>query len=1148
MVRTDRVQRVSIAFFVAALCALATPLWSQQSTTGSFHGTLTDASGAVVPNATVRAEQIGTGLSRESKTSATGDYEIPSLPPGNYRITVTAPGFKTLVQPIVPLLVNQDATVDFKVEVGASTQTVQVTGTPPALTTTPAAVGQVIGESQVNDLPLNGRQFTQLILLTPGASPHPSSQQASYTVTEGAGGVSPAVNGQRGQQNNYTLDGIPNNSLFENSWAISPPPDAIQEFKVQSQIVDGQLNMSSGANVNVAIKTGSNQLHGDAWEFLRNSALDARNFFDLYSDERLPPYRQNQYGATLGGPVILPGYDGRKKHTYFFGYWEGFRSVEGISQYSSVPTAAVRGGDFSAFLGPVIGQDALGRNVQQGEVYDPFTLRQVTAGVTDPSTGLIATQTGLVDDPFPGNVIPPGRLRPETLANLAHFYPLPNLPGETVNLLLANDEIVSNDQFGIKGDHIFHNNDMLNVAFYRSKPNQLSPTGLPADPAPDVNTTDSVGIGFTHLFDPTLLLSLRYGYTYSDWLFGLGSTESASFVDATTPTNFFPIKNNVPIGLYNLPLPTYSSAPQFYVPLGPQRSHSFTADLAKTTGRHELGAGFLAFHLHSFDDGWGATTVYLPYQTGGPGFVGTTGQTAASWLLGVPYEVSPFLGDTSADMTIHWIGGYLQDRWKASDKLTLQFALRYDFVSPPSWLNNEFSTFDWEQGTFRVTQPVPPLFPFANVRKSVFDPQFKHNFQPRFGFAYKVKSSTVVRGAFAVFADHSNNLIEGPQGPRVKWPWGVDLTILANQQLLEPASAACRVVNGSQTCGPDTLIYDMPNASTFYGPNSPPNTASAADPRMHTPYAMEYNLMVEHVFTPNTIFDIGYVGSQGRDLLAEMNVNTAPQAGTGPLSSRLPFPNLSPGITYANDVANSNYNSLQAKIERRTSKGLIFLGSYTYSKSLDQTSDAFSGEPDAYGLSKFYGRSDFDLRHMFTYSTLYQLPLGRGRTYLGGARGVTDAVLGGWDIGAIVTLQTGLPFTVGVTGDPANVGDSNFQHAEQVGNPLPSGFKRTADEWFNTAAFAQPTFGTFGDSGRNILSYPGYNDVDFFASKDFRIREALTLEFRSEFFNILNHPILGSGYSGVGGEQTQTVATPTFGELLTASPAREIQFAMKLLW
>ena len=1137
---------LATGFLVALLGLAGSGLGlAQEAVTGTFRGVITDSSGAIVPNASVRAEQIGTGLVREVQTNELGSYVIPALPPGEYKLVASAPSFGTIERPSVQLMVAQDQTVDFKLSVGLTTQTVQVTSELTALTTTPAAIGTVITQQQVADLPLNGRQFTQLILLTPGASPHPGGQQSTFTVSEGAGGISPAVNGQRGTQNNYTLDGIPNNSLFFDSWAISPPPDAIAEFKVQSQIVDGQLNMSSGANVNLVVKSGTDELHGNVWEFVRNEVLNARNAFDTTTK---PPYTQNQYGLTIGGPVMLPHYDGREKHTYFFGYWEGFRSSQGVTQQVSVPTAAARSGNFSGFLGPQIGTDDLGRPVLQGEIFNPYTARNVTAGARDPVTGLVAVASGLVTDPFPNNTIPQSMIMPQSTFMINHFYPLPNLPGETNNLKLANQQTVNNDQFGVKVDQVFKNNDTLNGAFYRSKPSQLTPTGLPADPSQNSNLTDSVGIGYTHVFDPTLLLTARYGYTYSNWQSTFGTPGTAATATSCGVGQFFPERNGIPLCFWNVPSPQYTDAQQFSIPLGPQKTNSVTVDVAKTKGNHEIGVGLLYFHLHSFDDGWGMQANWSPVQTMEPGFFNTTGNAGASWLLGLNDSTAGQVGDTSANFSSNWWGGYIQDKWKVSSKLWLQVAVRYDFVSPPSFQNGFWSGIDWDEGIFRVTQPVPPQFPVANIRSTWFNPQY-NGVQPRFGFAYNVSPKTVVRGAFAIFDDHDNNWIEPIQGGREKWPYAATVTGLVNQQNIEPASVACRTVNGTPTCGPDTILYDYPASTTFYGPNSPVATGPSTNPRERIPYAMEYNLTVERAITHSLTLDVGYVGSLGRHLFVEQTVNTAPEAGTGALTPRLPLPNFDPGFTYANNIANSTYNALQIKLDKRFANGLTFLASYTYSKCLDPKSDAFSGlGVDAYDLRRFWGRCDFDLRHMFVFSSIYQLPFGKGRTFLTNASGLEDAFLGGWDIGGIVTVQSGLPFTIGVTGDPANVGSGAFQTAELVGNPDPPGFKRTTQEWFNTAAFAEPTFGTFGNSGRNILSLPAYRNFDFYTSKNFAITERFKLQFRAEFFNIFNHPTYGQGYSGVGGGQVMDVGTPGFGELLSASPARIIQFGFKLGW
>ena len=369
---------IRVLLFLTAVCFLGGPARAQ-TVNGAFHGTVSDTSGAVLPGATVEAKNTGTNLTRQGTADSTGFYTIVSLPPGTYTMTASNTGFSTAVQNNVQLLVNQDVELNFTLKVGAVSQQVEVTAEAALVSTANSTISQVIGSRQVVDLPLNGRQFTQLVLLAPGAAPKETGQQGAFTIPIGGGGLSPSVNGNRGQQNNFTLDGVLNNAIFTNIWAISPPPDAIQEFAVQSQMTDGQFSISSGANVNVVTKSGTNQFHGAVWEFLRNDSLDAANFFDNYFNNKKPAFRQNQFGFQAGGPLYIPHlYDGRAKKTYISGYYEGFRSTQGFTETNNVPSAAELNGDFSDLLTPnsqypnagkPSGQvDNLGRPILNGQI------------------------------------------------------------------------------------------------------------------------------------------------------------------------------------------------------------------------------------------------------------------------------------------------------------------------------------------------------------------------------------------------------------------------------------------------------------------------------------------------------------------------------------------------------------------------------------------------------------------------------------------------------------------------------------------------------------------------------------------------------------------------------------------------------------
>src|SRR5437667_7643473 len=580
---------IRTVLFLTTVCFLSGRA-TAQTVNGTFHGTVSDSSGAILPGATVEVQNAATNLVRQTTTTGEGFYTITQLPPGHYAISASKSGFTTARQADVELLVNQDAEVNFTLQVGAVSQTVDVTAAPPVLQVANATISQVIGSKEVVDLPLNGRQFTQLVLLTPGAAPKETGQQGFFVIPIGGGGISASVNGQRGQQNNFTLDGVLNNAIFDNTWAISPPPDAIQEFNVQSQITDAQFSISSGANVNVATKPGTNQFHGAVWEFLRNDKLDAANFFDNYFNNKKPAFRQNQYGITAGGPLHIPHlYDGRAKQTYVSGYWAGFRSTKGFTETNSVPSAAELGGDFSALLtnqqatDPATNQpnfEALGRRVMVGQIYNPYDTQ-------------LAPNGQLVRNPFLGNRIPSTMLNPQALTYLKAFYPLPNLnvpPNTFPNFATSSSDVIKSDQFGIRADHTFGNNDTLYGNFYYAQPTRTFPNSLLIGGNTARNSSRVTAVGYTHLFSPTLLGTFHYGY---NWTF-FGTTNVPGGVDLLNATNqagLTPVRNAIPIVPQIGLSPRLGGTGQFAIPLGPIRSHQFSADIQKICGSHTLSDG-----------------------------------------------------------------------------------------------------------------------------------------------------------------------------------------------------------------------------------------------------------------------------------------------------------------------------------------------------------------------------------------------------------------------------------------------------------------------------------------------------------------------------------------------------------------------------
>ncbi|HEU0142889.1 MAG TPA: carboxypeptidase-like regulatory domain-containing protein, partial [Bryobacteraceae bacterium] len=472
----------------ARLCAivlLAAIVVSGQTAGGSLSGTVFDQSAAAVPGATVKLAQQPVGIERTVSTNANGYYTFQALPRGEYTIEIEQSGFATIRRSIA-LQIQENATLDIELAVGDISTHISVSAEAPVLQTNDAIVGQVINGQQTVELPLNGRQFSQLILLSPGAAPRGGGQQAGFTVQLGGGGISPAINGQSGNQNNFTLDGLDNNSRFANIWAISPPPDAIQEFKVES----GQR---AGANVNIATRAGTNEFHGSVWEFLRNDKLDARNTFDT----RKPPYRQNQYGVYAGGPLFLPKIiDGRKTNSWISGYWEGFRSRRGQTFFATVPTAEMISGDLSRFLGSQTG------NVRAGQIYDPFS---TTPDPLNPGTYL--------RQPYPGNIVPSSRISSVATDYLKYFYPTPNQPGFPNNFVSVQSREINSDQGGIRFDQRVGRENSLFVRANVFNGQSVSPSSVPLNAQYLENRTRSIGGSYTHVFNPTLIGTLGVAYT-----------------------------------------------------------------------------------------------------------------------------------------------------------------------------------------------------------------------------------------------------------------------------------------------------------------------------------------------------------------------------------------------------------------------------------------------------------------------------------------------------------------------------------------------------------------------------------------------------------------------------------------------------------
>jgi hypothetical protein len=1081
-----------------------------QTTNGLITGTVTDSSGAVMPDAQVTVTNVGTSLTRNTTTNSTGAYILPQMPPGVYKIDVSKTGFASADREHVELQVNQSVTIDFQLGVGSTAQTVEVTGAPPQLNTTSATLTDVVSHEETVGLPLNGREFTQLTLLTPGAVPQEDGQQSAFTVALGAGGISPSVNGQRGEQNNFTMDGVLNNATYTNTWVIAPPPDAIQEFNVQSHITDAQFSISSGANINLVSRTGTNTFHGALWEFFRNGALDAQT----YPETEQLPYRQNQYGVYFGGPITIPHVYNGKDKTWFSFYWEGFRSAQTSTTLASTLTPAMMNGDFSAVLGAQVGVDSLGRPEYANEIYDPFTSRPDPA---NPGQSL--------RDPFPGNIIPTNRLNPASLLILQKYYPAPNMnvaEGVLPNYRFSGATNIDSDIFGLRIDQQLTKNDSIFARFNRSNQHRNSPQDFPTYVHTLSNYGQQAALGYTHVFNPKTILNFRYGYSYVNF----ASNDQAAgpaFTDSIDFTQAAPAHDGIQLGPQVSLSNGFSGVNQFAIPLGPQETMDYHADLSKVVGNHTLGVGGLYYHVRSYDDGWGAGMSFTQNATAQNALPGPTGYGPASLLLGTPDSYGPWVGDTGADQTVNWYGVYAQDQWQATRKLVLTAGIRWDYVSPPNY-HKIVSGLNVLNGQFIVTGAVPPSFPTATGPKGFFNPQY-NGWEPRFGLTYQATNHTVIHTAFAMLDDHNNTLVQENQNIRLSWPSG----IAANLTSLDLAV-------------PTVYLGNLPPASSLLG-GLAPYASYGGNPDNKIPYSLQYNMGIQQQLTNSMVMKMDYVGSVSRHQYIVPEANTALYPGPGPISARQPFPQYGGPFSFSWNNAPASYNALQAQVQKSLSNGLFFLASYTWSKSLDWQSDPYvNSEPNFYNLKADWGPSDYNRTHLFVFSGVYQLPFGRGKSFMSNPSGFVQAVAGNWALGTIVTLNSGAPFNVLAGGDVANTGGPN-QRAERTRvDPYSSpGFHQTAADWLNKAAFEVPTAFTFGNESRNDLVGPAYKNVDFNAAKSFPIHEDLNLQFRAEFFNFFNHTNYSNPDNGV--------QDGAFGQILSASgPGREIQFALKLVF
>jgi hypothetical protein len=1050
----------------ALLLLLPGPLAYGQNHRASIRGTLTDASRARLSGALIKLVLADASETRTTTSGDDGEFAISSLTPGSYRVEVERAGYKKYIQEVT-LRVNQELRLDVSLEVGSITEQIVITAPQAMLRKDSPAVGTVIENRQITQLPLDGRNFLELSLLVPGAVP--AAQGSASSVR---GDFAFSVNGEREDSNNFLLDGVYNVDPKLNTFGVKPPVDAIREFEMLTSTYDASFGRNAGAQVNVVLKSGSNSYHGTAYEFFRNAALDARNFF-APADQKDPRYQRNQFGFSFGGPAV-------KDRTFFFADYEGTRAREGVTRVTNVPTLAEREGDFSRslFRAPI--------NLFTGQ-------------------------------PFAGDKIPREFINPIGRA-IAALFPAPNRDVPFQNFVSSPVLRDRNDHFDARLDHAISNASHLAVRYSFADRDLFEPFSGPSFAAvPGFGNEvprrgQNFMIGETHVFSSAMVNEARFAF---------------SRVAAAVLQEGHGASINKQVGL-----PELSSNPRDFglsfitisgfSRLGdefnnPQESVTNTFQLldnaSYASGKHlvKFGLDFRAAQQNAFRDV--QSRGFLTFSDQAP----FTGNALADLLLGLPITTGGARLDNHQHLRTESYNFYANDSFRVRPNVTLSVGLRYEYNSPPVDPEDRANLYDPATRTLvRVgTNGVP---------RGGYEPD-KNNWAPRLGLAWTLggKGDTVLRAGYGVYYDQS--ALAPSEGLYFNPPF-------FDFNLFFPLPG---------------LPLSLSDPFPAFFPFQLPHSAFAFQRDLRTPYAQHWNASLQRQLGRRRMLEVAYVASKGTKLITARDINQ-PRPSAAQFNPR-PVPQFD-DITFEESSANSSYNSLQVRFEQRLDFGLSVLSSYTWAKSIDNASSFFSsaGDPnfpqDSLNTGAERGRSNFDVRHRLSLSYAYDLPFGRGRSMLANEGWLTTA-LTGWQTYAIVTLQSGRPFTVALLSeiDNSNTGRSSLgfganDRPDLVGSPSLS--HRTPDQWFNTSAFAFSPFGTFGNSGRNILDGPGFQNVNASLVKNTRLREGLDLQFRAEAFNLFNHPNFDLPDNFLG--------SPTFGRILSAQSPRHIQFGLKLLF
>jgi hypothetical protein len=1157
------------SFIVVLSAGVPARAFAQAGTSG-LTGTITDPQGNAMDRVHIVVLDPATGFSRETDTNSTGNYNIPGLRPGTYSVVATRDGFRTFTETAFRIEVGQIARLDVRLEIGAVSEVVEVAGRAQMLQTEAATLSGVIDSQKVSELPLNGRNFVQLALLVPGVnSGQPDANRG--------GGIS--INGTRSEQNSFQLDGVTNTNQWDSGISFTPSVDSIQEFRIEVNSYAAEFGRGAGGQIGVVTKSGTNELHGSFYEFNRNDALQARNFFDRnpnFVDSRgrfkPPPLNRNEFGAVAGGPVI-------RGRTFFFGDYQGTRQTRGSVARRTVPNDAFMRGDLSSILGPQIGTDLLGRPVLQNQLYNPRTSRLMT----DPRTG----RQVYVRDPYPNNQIPLADFDPVARRILqSGLWPAPNADG-TRDARTGNprDNYFDNrpteqvaDQFFLRIDHQFSSNNSIFARYGLNNFDEQSPGNFPGNERLNLNRRQVFAISHTKVFGSSMVNELRFGYSRERPQNG-----AVRILEGRNVVN--------ELGIRGLPL-AGPGAPNVTVTGftgisdgGELRRSDDTFQIVNmfsfNKGRHyfKLGGEFRAIKLDVINNPANTRGDFIFENAEWSGLEGfpNTGNTFANFLLGLVRQKSRRPGDHTSFLRAAEYAGFIQDDFKVTPNLTINYGVRYQLYIPPYETRNHISGMQvpyypsrfGEGGLAFCKNPaycasINPTLRSLDLPITLNDlhvdrlPRVvvagrevpramtateKYDFGPRVGAAYRLNDRTVVRSGYGLFFDTAP--ISYYQDAVENLPW-----IREDQQSLSAFQFGLPPSEGFI----GYLLNDPPIGSFTPGPNT-------FQVGFKNSFVHHWNLSAQRQLGNSMVAEIAYSGHWADRLNWRRNLNTAePRSPSAEISTTvhpqfrraLPFAIFEDQLIVLDNwfettsEAKSFHNALTGRFEKRYSQGLTFINSFTFGRTLAHAQPFSGGNNDTgnriqniFDPAADWGLAPNHHKYRLVSSFVWDLPFGRTRRFGANASGLVDQLIGGWQVNGIYQWQTGFPVTILRSGDPLGVGTDGAVRPDQVCDPILPRGERTIERFFATECFVA-TSDRFGNAGRATVIGPDVNVLDLAVFKNVTFPGNVRLQFRSEFFNFFNIPNWNAPGRTLGGSG--------FGEITSARDPRIIQLGAKLIW